>query len=225
MKTFRHMKLYFAAFTICVASCCAAIQCAATEQFKTTFCDKQGAHVTLEEPAERMLNAGDRDLFVRAFSEAYQNLTVEDLCIKKPKEAWLNDAFDGDKELFEATESNVHCLRAVIPAVNEETDETTVGFLLFEEIGNDAVYLCQMAVDPDMWGRGIGRQLVMAVLDVLPETKELTLVTRKNNSIGIAFYTALGFEKTDFTHEGLNPDLYQGMKLVVQTATEEEASA
>lgn len=54
-------------------------------------------------------------------------------------------------------------------------------------------YLCDLAVEPDLQGRGIGRTLIQKVLD---RCKGTDLILR-DSDISAAFYARLGFEKVD----------------------------
>ncbi len=54
-------------------------------------------------------------------------------------------------------------------------------------------YLCDLAVEPDLQGRGIGRQLINQVLERCKGTDLLL----RDSDLSSAFYARLGFEKVD----------------------------
>lgn len=62
-------------------------------------------------------------------------------------------------------------------------------------IEGDKATIGRLAVVPDMQGRGIGTQLLFAVLGYLPEaTKEVWVFTGQNSKHNIALYNKAGYE-------------------------------
>lgn len=62
-------------------------------------------------------------------------------------------------------------------------------------VEGDKATIGRLAVAPDLQGRGIGTQLLMAVLGYLPEnTKEVWVFTGQNSKHNIALYNKEGYE-------------------------------
>ena len=62
-------------------------------------------------------------------------------------------------------------------------------------IEDDKATIGRLAVVPDMQGRGIGTQLLFAVLSYLPEnTREVWVFTGQNSKHNIALYNKAGYE-------------------------------
>lgn len=59
--------------------------------------------------------------------------------------------------------------------------------------GVQAAYLCDLAVEPDVQGAGVGKRLIDEILDRLPGTE---LVLRDSN-LSAGFYERLGFEAVE----------------------------
>lgn len=64
------------------------------------------------------------------------------------------------------------------------------------EIEGDKATLGRLAVAPDKQGRGLGTQMLFAVLPYLPEqTKEIWVFTGKDSKQNLAMYTKHGYEE------------------------------
>lgn len=65
--------------------------------------------------------------------------------------------------------------------------------------------LCRVAVSPALRGRGLGRPLVGAVLDVAREAglARVTLGVRDDNAPALRVYSSLGFRDTGEEHPGV----------------------
>ncbi|WP_265520750.1 GNAT family N-acetyltransferase [Oerskovia flava] len=64
------------------------------------------------------------------------------------------------------------------------------------EIEDDKATLGRLAVAPDQQGRGIGTQMLFAVLPYLPEqTKEIWVFTGKDSKQNLELYTRHGYEE------------------------------
>ena len=91
-----------------------------------------------------------------------------------------------------------------------------IGFALFEKMAEDEIYVAELAIDPDFSKQGLGRRLMGAILEREPSTKRITLLTQWRNKGAQGFYEALGYQPSNFTHEGYSPDEYRAYELIVK---------
>ncbi|MPV36658.1 GNAT family N-acetyltransferase [Georgenia subflava] len=71
------------------------------------------------------------------------------------------------------------------------------------ELEAEKANLGRLAVVPDLQGRGLGTQLLMAVLQYLPEqTKEVWVFTGQDSKQNLAMYTKHGYEHQYDQHTG-----------------------
>lgn len=101
--------------------------------------------------------------------------------------------------------------------VQATTDGKVVGWATFQREKSDqnAVYMNLLVVHPDYQNRGIGRQLVNALinLNVIPDLNAIHLLLRKKNKGGRVFYLKLGFTpdpKYQRDDNFVNLDLLEG---------------
>lgn len=146
---------------------------------------------------------GAEDIFVKSFAQAYKISSENfDGFSKRAKEVF-------NKEFLSFNESTKK-----INWINAKKYDVVVGFIVFENTEKPhEVYIRQMAVDPALWGNGIGTMLIGTIFETLPDTNKIVLVTRKTNTIAQSFYTKLGFKFSDYIHEGLSSDIYLGFEL------------
>lgn len=89
------------------------------------------------------------------------------------------------------------------------------GFATFEHehAEENAVYMNLLVVLPEYQGKGIGKQLVMSLLDqkIIPELSAIHLLLRQKNQGGRIFYSKLGFYE-DPSYQ--RPDNYVDMNLL-----------
>ena len=73
-------------------------------------------------------------------------------------------------------------------------ENTLVGFSLFG-LGSHAAYLQRLAVDPDIWGNGIGSELVRRGLNWARRWRAQTVSvnTQSSNQRALRLYQKLGF--------------------------------
>lgn len=95
-------------------------------------------------------------------------------------------------------------------------------------IEDDKATLGRLAVAPDIQGRGIGTQLLFAVLGYLPEnTKEVWVFTGQNSKHNIALYNKAGYDHQfdqvagDLTYAYLRKVLEAGV--VLDSESEDDA--
>ncbi len=173
-----------------------------------SIADKKGESVMYE-----WINGGDligeEEVFINAFSEAYRDLYLD----VDNKYELLKNAFEDERNELNNDSKNIYCISA-------KKDNKVVGYASFEEGDNPyEVYIRQMAVDPSCWSRGIGRNIVFAILDKLPDTKKIVLITRSTNNIACTFYRTLGFKNSEYMHEGYDPNVYQGFEYSIESSS------
>jgi len=73
-------------------------------------------------------------------------------------------------------------------------DNKVVGYISFYTIF-DETEIANLCVDPSLRGRGIGKALVLQVMEFAKENgvKKLMLEVRKSNEVAIGLYRGLGF--------------------------------
>ena len=88
--------------------------------------------------------------------------------------------------------------------VLESADGEVLGFAVFQRILDEATLL-NIAVIPDKQGRGLGGQLMSALLDCLRSdgTKRVVLEVRRGNDRAIGLYRHFGF-----VDDGVRKDYY-----------------
>ena len=151
----------------------------------------------------------DRESFRRIMFESflfcYRDLTQADLQIDTDKKTWLSSCFSDEfLDQLKLPNSPYRLLAAL-------KESAPVGYALFDlSLYPHQVYLSELAVDLRFQGKGIGKQLVFAPLQSLPDTKKIVLITRKANAQAKAFYKAIGFSPSSFIEKGYSPDLYTG---------------
>ena len=150
--------------------------------------------------------AAERELFIKSFAQAYKDFTEQDLEISCTKDEFLENSFKDDREALKNGED--------VYVVSIKEGDKVVGFASFDGI-NDVgeVYIRLLAVDPDYWYQGIGKQLVFAINQKISGIKKYVLVTRRINEMARKFYFKLGFKESDYIHEGLDPKKYVGYEL------------
>lgn len=142
-------------------------------------------------------------LFVKAFSKAYEGISLETLKIKSLPE-FLKGAFVDERDDL----NNNKPMDFFIAKVGDGL----VGLISFEKTGEKTVYIRQLAVDPGLKGRGIGKALVSLCALQYPEVAQLILATRRINTEARGFYTALGFNETKQVPHDLNVERYVGFE-------------
>jgi len=151
------------------------------------------------EPAQEVDLKVAEELFVASCIQAYKDIiTCNDL------EAYLRGIFACEYEDFK--KSGKYFFTAKI-------DNRIIGFISFESTNNEnEVYISILAVDTSVQKQGIGTKLMNMVLEQLPNTKKIVLITRRLNKKSCNFYTKLGFKQSDFIHEGFSPEVYVGFE-------------
>ncbi|MBS4199037.1 GNAT family N-acetyltransferase [Bacillus sp. FJAT-49732] len=84
-----------------------------------------------------------------------------------------------------------------------EVDGEIVGFANFSTVNEDGkTELTAIYLDPEYQGKGIGTALLKKGITTLAGAKEIYINVEKDNSIGLTFYRAKGFEfVSEFSEE------------------------
>lgn len=95
-------------------------------------------------------------------------------------------------------------------------EEKPIGFIAFHPTENvGEVHIGHLAIDPNFQGKGFGKRLLFTILEVLPETKKLVLITRKENHGSRAFYKRLGFIPSIFYDDDYDMEAFIGLELAL----------
>lgn len=143
-------------------------------------------------------------VFIKAFSEAYAEFSAETLAVAD-KEQFLKSAFADLYDEFKLGHQKI-----VLAKINNKI-VGLVGFKNSEQEGQ--IYISYLAVDPEFWHQGIGKQLVWTVFDLFDNVQSLVVVTRRINNSARLFYSGLGFQESTYMHPGYNPEKYIGYEL------------
>jgi ribosomal protein S18 acetylase RimI-like enzyme len=170
------------------------------------FTNKEGDLVQIDLCQMNDLKACE-EIFITAFSKAYENFTPEQLGVKD-KMLFLKEAF---ADVYDDLSSGSQKL------VIAKCKGQIVGFAGFKETEKPGeIYISQLAVDPAQWHQGIGTRLVFSVKEHFNEIKSLVVIPRKINFIAQKFYQKLGFVESSYMHPGYNPERYIGYEWTSQ---------
>jgi ribosomal-protein-alanine N-acetyltransferase len=128
-----------------------------------------------------------------------QLMTIEELCYEHP---WPREAFEEEIEQAD-----------IGAGIVAEDEGLVVGFLTGMMVV-DEFHLHNMAVHPDFRGRGIGRELIVAVESMCREKdfRRILLEVREDNEIARHLYLRMGFEsvgtRTNYYGPGQHAYLY-----------------
>lgn len=156
------------------------------------------AYIELIRDPNSIDQLASRQILVEAFIGEYkQYLTPQEVSTELT--SWRDGNASAQKyyenyftsELNEFTNGHLHYW------VQAKVDEKVVGWATFEREKSDpnAVYMNLLVVHPDYQHKGIGKELVMSLIN-LHEIENLSavhLLLRKKNQGGRTFYSKLGF--------------------------------
>lgn len=74
-----------------------------------------------------------------------------------------------------------------------EKDGVIVGNVSYERKIEGRVYISGLVINPQFQGQGIGREVIMRILDEIKDVKRVDLVTHPDNATALALYESLGF--------------------------------
>lgn len=164
------------------------------------FIDKKGDVIHFDLVQEDDLKAC-QTVFVEAFSEAYRDFTPE-LLVVQDKLLFLQDAF---ADVYNDVCQNLQQL------VVAKKDNQVIGFVGFKKTEKPhQIYISQLAVDPQYWQNGIGRELVFSALRLFADANQLVVIPRKINIVARGFYYKIGFVDSSYMHPGYSADRYVG---------------
>jgi len=154
----------------------------------------------------------EKNVWVRAAKDAYKDIPLDVLFGTinaerfKTLDGVLEVGFEDHPIDLNNPDKNVFCVVA-------KNEEVVVGVILFEPTEQkNEVYIRELAVDPAMQRKGIGRQLMGAVQTTLPTTKKIVLTTNKANMSASNFYQKIGFVRCAQIHHGFNPERWIGFE-------------
>ena len=78
---------------------------------------------------------------------------------------------------------------------DDESDDALLGFVEFTVVGDECELLA-IAIDPEVQGCGLGRALLLAMLEEARKSgcERCFLEVRRSNNTAVALYSAAGFE-------------------------------
>jgi len=74
-----------------------------------------------------------------------------------------------------------------------EYDSQSVGSVSLEQKTASHVHIGGLVISPEFQGRGIGKSVLVCLLERLCEVKRIDLVTHPDNHVALAVYQLLGF--------------------------------
>lgn len=74
-----------------------------------------------------------------------------------------------------------------------EKDGVVVGNVSYERKEGGDVYISGLVINPPFQGQGIGREVIVRILDEVKDAKRIELVTHPDNAPALALYKSLGF--------------------------------
>jgi N-acetylglutamate synthase-like GNAT family acetyltransferase len=141
-----------------------------------------------------------REIYLNAFSQVYAQNWSETLAQS------INKGFNKYIERFKQTDN--------MALFVTEHEQKISGWILFEIDKEKKQAIIELiAIDPAYWRTGLGKKLVFALKQHMPEIKTLFVCTRKINLISPPFYEALGFKKSNFSLPEYAQENMQGYTL------------
>lgn len=74
-----------------------------------------------------------------------------------------------------------------------EKDGVVIGNISYERKEENKVYISGLVIIPPFQGQGIGREVIIRILDEVKDAKRVELVTHPDNAPALALYKSLGF--------------------------------
>lgn len=167
--------------------------------------DKYHEMISFDWKKEGLLEE-EKIVFLNSFREAYQDHSEKDLAVQD-KQLFLEEAFSDLSEDYFSQK---------VQMIVAKKEEKVIGLVAFEPTEvKGQLYIDHMAVDPKYWNRGIGKGLILSILNQFPKVTSLVLITRRINDVARRFYQGLGFIEAPYMHEGYNPERYIGYEFQV----------
>lgn len=175
-----------------------AFLCAHTCDY--VFVDKEKSAIRIEWVDAKALSQ-EEEVFQRSFWQSFASIKDEELKIVD-KAKHIKDAFVSLQS--QLTHGEVYAARAL-------DDKRCIGFVAFTPTKQSGqLYIAKLVVDPDYWGRNIGKELAFSALKRLPSTKSIIINYRKSNYSTDLFFRKIGFKPSNYLRASYNPDLYIG---------------
>lgn len=74
-----------------------------------------------------------------------------------------------------------------------EKNGIIAGNVSYERKENSRVYISGLVIIPSFQGQGIGREVIIRILDEVEDAKRIDLVTHPDNAPALALYKSIGF--------------------------------
>jgi ribosomal protein S18 acetylase RimI-like enzyme len=154
----------------------------------------------------------EEEIFIRSFSQAYNNLPPEALGTKNGID-FLKDMFESERKALNEKKEEIYFFTVKI-------NNTPIGLTSFNRTNNpNEIYLRHLAIDPIYQKQGIEKILVFLCLKEFPSTQKIIVATRKLNGAVQNFYTKLGFKCCKELPKNIphipNPELYVAFEYTV----------
>ncbi len=155
----------------------------------------------------------DRESFnrimVESFVHCYKDIPKNVLKVDSELREWLSKHFSDS--FLDELKKNGHICRLI----TAKADRMPAGYALFDiSQSPKLIYISELAVDPSFQRRGIGKGLVFSILKFFPEAEKIVLITRKANTQARFFYPSIGFQPSNYIHDGYDPELYTGFEYI-----------
>ena len=109
------------------------------------------------------------------------------------KEAYQIEArLTGIKNIPYLTERDDEIVNSTESFLGHSYESEVLGIISYQEVGEDEVQICRLAVSPSSFGKGIGLQLILAVFSLHPAAS-FVVTTGKGNSPAKNLYEKSGF--------------------------------
>lgn len=145
--------------------------------------DKHNQTLTFEVVAHKNLQQ-EKDLFVFTYRERYKDrIPLED--------------FEKIPKWFEKIENHIANPNQNTFLITVKRNNDLCGLNFCTLLPNNSVEIRELIIHPAYQGTGIGKQLLFSILMLAPSVTRIVLKSRKQNIEAHAFYTHLGFRKTN----------------------------
>ena len=140
-----------------------------------------------------------QEIAKKSWQQTYEGISPHEIQDRFLQAAYSRDRLQGrlEKSLF---------LVAII-------GESIVGFANFSNVVNGEAELFSIYLLPETQGKGIGTTLLQEGIKMLPDLTSLLVCVEKENTIGMNFYEAKGFKKTEEFDELFDGHLLKTVKL------------
>ncbi|MBS0605094.1 MAG: GNAT family N-acetyltransferase [Verrucomicrobia bacterium] len=171
------------------------------------FIDKDGDTLVFDLVSPSSDLKQEEELFVQSFYAAYTDYSLEMLGVKD-KISFLHGAFEDVREDVQKGEGFL---------ISAKKGEEVIGVLEFKNTEKPGqIYIAQLAVSPQYWQKGIGKELVFSVCKLVDGVEQMLAIGRRINNRGKGFFTHIGFTECKYIHPGYDPVKYIGYEFAVK---------